>query len=190
MKIVRDIDRWWGGLLWLLMACAAIYIGLMMVGTIYYSIFRFFGLSYNLYVFAFIEYGFLYCLFLGSPWMIRNRGHVYIEILTAAVSDRARDRLSRVIALICCLCCLTWTWYTWGLFTDRFGDEMAFDELRAQLEIKSWVAMISFPAGFLLMGIEFARFVVVSQPMHLGEAGVASDRAELEETRRTLGEGR
>lgn len=189
MKILYDIDRLWGGLLWLLMACAAIYIGLMMVGTIYYSIFRFFGWSYNLYVFPFIEYGFLYCLFLGSPWMIRHRGHVYIEMLTAAIGDRARNWLSRLIALICCVSCLTWAWYTWGMFTDRLGDEMAFDELRAQLEIKSWVAMISFPLGFLLMGFEFARFVVLREPMHLGEAGVASDRTELEETKRSLREG-
>ena len=76
------------------------------------------------------------------------------------------------------------------MFTDRLGDEMAFDELRAQLEIKSWVAMISFPLGFLFMGIEFARFVVLREPMHVGEAGVASDRTELEETKRSLGEGR
>ena len=40
------------------------------------------------------------------------------------------------------------------------------------------------------MAIEFGRFVVVREPMHVGEAGVASDRAELEETRRSLGEDR
>ena len=36
------------------------------------------------------------------------------------------------------------------------------------------------------MSIEFLRFVFTAEPMHTGLAGVASDRAELEETKRTL----
>ena len=63
---------------------------------------------------------------------------------------------------------------------------MAYDELRAQ-EIRRWISTIAFPIGFLLMAIEFGRYVVVKEPMHVGEAGVASDRAELEETKRSLG---
>ena len=190
MQILKTIDRLWGGLLWALMAAAAIYIGLMMVGTVYYSVFRYVGWSYNVYVFPFIEYGFLYCLFLGSPWLIRNRGHVYIELLTAAVGDRVRDSLSRMIALICCAFCMAWAWYTWALFMETWEDVMAYDELRAQLEIKKWISRLAFPIGFLLMGIEFARFTVLSEPMHVGEAGVASDHQELEETKRALSEDR
>ena len=120
MGVFRTIDRAWGALLWLMMAVAAIYIGLMMVGIVYMTMFRTFGWSYESSVFTFIEYGFIYCLFLGSPWLIRNRGHVYIELLTAAISERARDGLSRFIALICCIFCLAWTWYTWGMFVSHW----------------------------------------------------------------------
>ena len=38
----------------------------------------------------------------------------------------------------------------------------------------------AFPFGFLLMGIEFSRFIFSREPMHTGMAGLASERAQLE----------
>ena len=174
------IDRIWGALLWLLMAVAAIYIGLMLVSIVYITAFRTLGWAYTPHAFTFIEYGFVYTLFLGSPWLIRHRGHVYIELLTAAVSDRRRAMLSRAIALACAAVCLLWTWYSARLAIADFN-ELRYDELRAQFDYERWTITISFPIGFFLMGIEFARFVFAREPMHAGKAGIASERAELEE---------
>jgi len=125
-------------------------------------------------------------MFLGSPWMVRNRAHVFIEMLTAAVSPRIRDILSRFIALAAAAVCLLWAWYTWVIFLEQFDDTMRFDELRAQLDIRLWVSTIAFPIGFAAMGIEFARFIFTAETMHVGLAGVANERVELEETKRDL----
>ncbi len=182
------IDRIWGGLLWALMGLASIYVGLIMVAIIYMTTSRFFGFTYNQFTFTFIEYGFLYILFLGSPWLVRNRGHVYIEMLTAAVPDRIRVILSRMIAIVAAVTCLIWTWYTWQIFLERWDDGMLFDELRAQLDIRLWVSTLAFPLGFFLMGVEFVRFVFTKEPMHTGLAGIGSDHAELEETKRNIEE--
>jgi C4-dicarboxylate transporter, DctQ subunit len=186
VNLFKSIDRYWERLLWLMMAVASVYVGLIMVAIIYITTFRFFGATYNLYTTTFIEYGFVYVMFLGSPWLVRNRGHVFIEMLTAAVSPRIRDYLSRLICLMATIVCFIWAWYTWQLFTERWDDIMAFDELRAQLDIRLWVTTIAFPFGFFMMGVEFLRFVFVSDTMHMGLAGVASDRVELEETKRSL----
>ena len=156
--------------------------------SIYASAFRFFGIAYSQYTIPFIEYGFLFILFLGSPWLVRNRGHVYIELLTAALNDRGRDILSRIICFLAGLVCLIWAWYTWLLFLERYDDMMAYDELRAQYDIPLWVSTLPFPIGFFLMMIEFFRFTVMSKPMHTGLAGIASDRIELEDTQRDLRE--
>ena len=174
------IDRLWGGLLWLLMAASALYIGLMLVSIVYITVFRTVGWSYTPHAFTLIEYGFVYTLFLGSPWLIRHRGHVYIELMTAAVSDRWRDMLSRAIALACFVVCMIWTWYSAKLAIVDYVD-LRYDDLRAQFDIERWIITISFPIGFFLMGIEFLRFVFTREPMHAGKAGIASERAELEE---------
>ena len=174
------IDRAWARLLWLLMAAAATYIGAILVLIIYITVCRTAGWSYESLAFVAIEYGFVYTLFLGSPWLIRHRGHVYIEMLTAALSARRREVLSRLIAALAAAICLIWAWYSGKLAYLDFTD-VIYDELRGQYDIKRWIITVSFPVGFFLMGIEFLRFVFTRAPMHGGMAGIASERAEIEQ---------
>jgi C4-dicarboxylate transporter, DctQ subunit len=180
MRLLQSIDRAWGHFLWALMACAALYVGLIMVAIIYQTVFRTAGWDYSPLGFVFIEYGFVYALFLGSPWLVRERGHIYIEILTAALGPRARSVLSRVIVIICAAICFIWAWYSASLLLEQYDDPMAYDELRAQFDIRLWLSTLPFPIGFALIGIEFLRFAFTRDPMHTGLAGVASERAELE----------
>lgn len=186
MHYLQAADRLWGRLLWLLMAVTSVYIGLIMVAIVYQTVFRSMGWEYTPLAFTFIEYGFVYMLFLGSPWLVRNRGHIYIEILTAVLGPRTRTILSRVIVLFCAIICFVWAWYSYKLFAEQWNDPMAFDELSARFDIRTWIGTVAFPIGFLLMGIEFARFLFTKDPMHAGIAGVASDRSELEEYQRNL----
>ena len=161
------------------MAAAAAYVGLMLALIIYITVCRTFGWPYNPFSFVLIEYGFIYTLFLGSPWLIRHRGHVYIEMLTAALSARWRKALSRLIALACAATCIIWTWYSGRLVYEDLV-YVTYDELRGQFDIQRWVVTITFPIGFFLMSAEFLRFVFRSEPMHVGAAGIAGDWAELE----------
>jgi len=172
--MLRTFGRLYEGLLRLMMAAAAVYVGLMMLGIVYYASFRALGWSYNLYTFPFIEYGFIYVLMLGGPWLVRTRGHIHIELLTAAVPERARNVLSRVVAGLSALTCLVLAWYTGVLTVEDFTGNR-YDELRAQLDLKRWIVMISMPAGFGLMGIEFLRYVFGRQLLHTGKAGLAGE---------------
>ena len=124
---VATLDRGYSAIVKGMMGLAAIYVGLMMVVIIYYTTFRSLGWSYNPYSFVFIEYGFLYVLMLGCPWMVRQRAHVYIELLTAAMPDGPRRLLSRLICLTCAAVCavlavytglLAWEDSSWNRFTS------------------------------------------------------------------------
>lgn len=183
--MLKMLDRLYGHLLLGLMGIAALYIGAIMFTILYITAFRTFGWPYSPFSLVFIEYGFIYILFLGSPWLIRNRGHVYIELLTAAISERSRKVLSRAIAATCALICLVWAYYSLRLVLEDM-DFDRYDELRAQLDIKRWWLTVAFPIGFLLMAGEFVRYVFVREPMHTGLAGVASERAELEQAKADL----
>jgi TRAP-type C4-dicarboxylate transport system permease small subunit len=161
-------------LLWLLMALASVYVGLMMVAIVYFTSFRAFGWSYNPHAFTFIEYGFIYVLMAGGPWLVRTKGHVYIELLTAAVPAGVRNYLSRGVALLCVIICLGLAYFT-GLLaiTDYTTNE--YDQLRAQFDLKRWVVTGAMPIGFGLMGIEFLRYVFGRETLHTGKAGVAGE---------------
>lgn len=153
-----------------LMGAAAIYLGLMMVAIVYATTFRYLDLSYSGYSFIFIEYGFIYCLMFGAPWIVRQRGHVYIEILTAAVSPEIRNVLSRVIACLAALVCAIFAYYS-GILAVSDIVEYEID-VRGSYDIPRWIVTVTLPLGFGLMAIEFARFIFGDEIMHTGQAGV------------------
>lgn len=171
MGLIRTIDRYYAWLLRVMLWLAAIYVGLMMVAIVYFTSMRSLGIPYSSYTFTFIEFGFIYVLMLGAPSLVRDRGHVYIEILTAAVSDPVRRILSRFVAFLCFLICLILAWYT-GVQTHAEMVGGVFDELRADQGIPRWIVIIAMPVGFGLMALEFLRFVFSKETFHTGEAGV------------------
>lgn len=171
MTAWEKLDRGYSLLIKLMMYAACLYLAAMMVLIVYYTSFRSMSWSYNRYSFTIIEYGFIYVLMLGCPWMVRQKAHVYIELVTAALSDRIRPIWSRAVALTCALICLILAVYT-GFLTWEDYSWNRFDELRGQLDIKRWVVIIAMPFGFGLSGIEFLRFVFGKDVIHVGEAGV------------------
>ena len=169
--LLARIDRIYSFIVWALMVMGSVYLGLMMVAIIYYTSFRSLGIPYNEYSFTAIEYGFIYVLMLGCPWMVRQKAHVYIELVTAALSERIRRPWSRTVAFLCAVICFVLAYYT-GLLAWEDYSWNRYDELRAQLDIKRWVVMAAMPLGFGLSGVEFLRFVFGKQVIHVGEAGV------------------
>ena len=166
----RMIGRSYEFLLRAMMAAAAAYIGLMMVSIIYFTTFRALGLSYTDYSFIFIEYGFIYCVMLGAPWIARQKGHIYIEVVTAAVPERARIAISRTVAAICVIVFAVLAWYSGALtLSDYLTHEL---DVRGSRDIPRWIVMIAMPIGFGLMSVEFVRFVFGKELLHSGVSGV------------------
>jgi C4-dicarboxylate transporter, DctQ subunit len=168
--MLETIDKNYTRLLRGMAAIAALYLGLMMAAIIYSVIFRSLGFEYSSYSFVFIEYGFIYTLMLGAPWLVRQRGHVYIEIVTAAVSERVRNILSRAVAALCCFVCLVLAFYAGALALEDYV--MGELDVRGSRDIPRWIVTAAMPIGFGLMSVEFLRFVFGRELMHTGQAGV------------------
>ncbi|MGB7183304.1 MAG: TRAP transporter small permease subunit, partial [Burkholderiaceae bacterium] len=90
---------------------AGIYLVVIMVGIVFQATARSLGYSGSSHIFTFTEFGLLYIAMAASPWLVRSRGHVYIELLTAAVPDVIRPALSRIVTLLCVVVCLFMVWY-------------------------------------------------------------------------------
>ena len=65
------------------------------------------------HIFSFTEWGLLWIVMAASPWLVREKGHVYIELLTAAVPRPIAPTVSRAVSLLCVVICLILVWYTW-----------------------------------------------------------------------------
>lgn len=150
---------------------AGIYLFGIMVGIIVSAVARTLLLSgtWASHLFSFAEFGLLYIVMGASPWLVRHRGHVFIEIITAAVPAFMKRPFSRFVAVLCVGICAVLTWYTWGATVKayNFGDA----EMRS-LDMPKYLLLGAMPIGFGLMAVQFMRFVFGPQTLHTGEAGV------------------
>ncbi len=92
--------------------------------------------------------------FLGAPWVLREGGHVVVDLLILNLRGRSAQVFAVVAALLGAIVCLTIAW---------FGLQAVLTSLRrgilvaAELEIPRAVNIAPIPLGMLFLGLEFLR---------------------------------
>lgn len=150
------------------LVAAAMLVWLMMAIVVSVSL-RNLGMQPWAWLFTSTEYGLLYLTMLGAPWLVRERGHVHIELLTAALPRMARRTLSRLIAAGCVAVCALLAW--------KGAELVATNIARNDMDVRAyyfprWILTLAFPVSFGLMAVEFARFVFGAEVLHSGKAGI------------------
>ncbi|MFZ9506252.1 MAG: TRAP transporter small permease [Burkholderiaceae bacterium] len=106
--------------------------------------------------FTFSEYALLLIPCLGAPWLVREKGHVYVELLLMTLKRPARKWFLRAIGLLCVAICLTMAWYGFEVtmldWVQNNKDVRSFDAPR-------WAIVMWIPISFLFMGLEFVRYL-------------------------------
>ena len=155
----------------LLAMLAGVYLVAIMFGIVINAIARTFHFAgtWASHLFTFAEFGLLYIVMAASPWLVREKGHVFIELVTAAVPRSTQRGFSRVISALCVVICMVLVWYTWGATAKayRFGDA----EMRS-LDMPKFLLLGAMPICFALMAAQFSRFVWGRDTLHSGQAGV------------------
>jgi TRAP-type C4-dicarboxylate transport system permease small subunit len=135
---------------------AAFLMAAMMVVICLDVVLRNLGYQSSAHFFTFTEYALLMVPCLGAPWLVRQKGHIYVEILLMSLSPRARARLTVAIGLACIAICAVIAWYGFGItLTDYLRSEK---DVRS-LDMPRWMVVGWIPLSFTMMGIEFARFL-------------------------------
>jgi len=129
----------------------------MMLAITFDVVLRNLGYQSSAHLFTFTEYALLLVPCLGAPWLVREKGHVHVEILFMYLRPRQRKVLITLIGVLCFAVCLVLAWYgaevTWH---DYVGNEK---DVRS-LDMPRWMIVGFIPLSFLMMAIEFLRFVV------------------------------
>jgi TRAP-type C4-dicarboxylate transport system permease small subunit len=114
------------------------------------------GYQSSAHFFTFTEYALLVIPCMGAPWLAREKGHIYVEILLMALTPRLRAAMTVLVGLICIAVCLVVAWYGFGItITDYVQNEK---DVRS-LDMPRWMIVGWIPVSFLMMAIEFARFL-------------------------------
>ena len=141
----------------------------LMVAIVVSVVIRNLGLQPSAWFFLSTEYALFYLTLLGAPWLVRQRGHVHIELLTSALPRVFLVPVSRLVALLCVAVCLVLAWKGLDLVSMNIARN-DFD-VRAFF-VPKWILTIAFPISFGLMAIEFSRFLFGPEILHSGEAGI------------------
>lgn len=166
---MRALTRTYDALLYTMALMAAVMLVWLMVSVVASVAMRNAGLQPYAWLFTSSEYAILYMTMLGAPWLVREKGHVHIELVTAALPARLRRIVSRLVALGCVAVSLILAWKGAELFLTNI--ERGDYDVRAYY-FPRWILTISFPIAFSFMAVEFARFLFGADLMHSGEAGI------------------
>jgi C4-dicarboxylate transporter DctQ subunit len=150
------ISRGYTALLYGMAWLAGFLIAAMMLVITVDVVVRNLGYQSSAHFFTFTEYSLLIVPCLGAPWLVREKGHIYVEILLMNLSPPARRRLMAAIGLACIAVCLVIAWY--GLQVTLTDFRQAERDVRS-FDAPRWLVIGWIPLAFLLMAVEFARFL-------------------------------
>ena len=130
------------------------------------------GYQSSSHFFTFTEYALLAVPCLGAPWLVREKGHVYVEILLMYLKPRPRRFFVYAIGVVCIAVCAILAWYG---FDVAIHDFLQNEKDVRSLDMPRWMVVGFIPLAFAMMAVEFLRFLV------RGENFLGSLTAQVEE---------
>src|SRR5262249_874044 len=128
---VKTLARAYDAVIFGMAALAAFLMAAMMVVICVDVLLRNLGYHSSAPFFAFPEYALRMVACMGAPWLVREKGHIYVEILLMTLSERARARMTVAIGLACIALCLVLAWHgfdiTWQNFVQNEKDVRSLD---------------------------------------------------------------
>ena len=155
--IMQAVWRAYSVLITGLAVIAGTMMAVVTVGIVVDVLVRNFGFRPFPHTLALTEYSLLYMTMLGTPWLVREKGHVHIELLVARLDGTARRIVHGFVCVVCIAVCAMLAWYSL--------DAVLVSIARHETDIRSfdsprWIFIACMPLGFGLMVIEFARFLL------------------------------
>lgn len=100
------------------------------------------------------QYAMVFILFLGAAWLLREEGHVVMDVLVNRLGQRSRNLTNIVTSILGAIVCLIITWYGIRVNIDYIKIDY---EYSATLEIPAFLLQAVVPLGAFLLFIQFLR---------------------------------
>ena len=135
------------------LACVAAGIVVYTVVTIDYEVvMRYFFRRPTTWVIDFTEYALLYIVFLASAWVLREEGHVNINILLIVLSPKVQRLLNTITSVVAAVACCLLFWFSLSVTWDAF---VRGEVLWKSTIVPKWPIYIIMPIGSLLLTVQF-----------------------------------
>jgi TRAP-type C4-dicarboxylate transport system permease small subunit len=139
-----------------MLAFAGVILIFTTVSVCYGIAMRFFFRSPSIWVAQTSEYALLWMVFLGTTWLLREKGHVSADILYGGLSQRMKTRLDLVMYALAGAACFVLVvfsaMYVWECITRGVTDVRA-------VTIPKWTVFWIIPVGMAFLTVQLFRMV-------------------------------
>lgn len=154
---MRLLARLYDGLLRGMAVAAGVLMVATMVSIMTDVVLRNLGTQSSAHLFTFTEYALLLVPLLGAPWLVREKGHIYVEVLLSGLPRAPRQALIRAVLIACIVVCAVLAWYGGAITVQNFV--LADKDVRS-FDMPRWMLMAFMPLGFGMMALEFLRLAL------------------------------
>ncbi|MDX2478584.1 MAG: TRAP transporter small permease [Gammaproteobacteria bacterium] len=100
----------------------------------------------------FVSYALIASTFIGSPYVLLNRGHVFVELIPMMLGDKGRFYLALFAYSASALFCITMAYLSIEFWYESWTENWSSDTI---WEPKLWKAYISMPIGFTVISMQY-----------------------------------
>lgn len=140
----------------------------LMTAVVLSVLIRNFGAQPPAWLFSSTEYSMFYLTLLGAPWLVREKGHIFIEIAINNLPSKMLNIVSKIVMLMCAMISLVLAWKGLELTISNIKDNDY--DVRTYF-IPMWFFTIAYPISFTLIAIEFSRFIFSKDTYHNSQIG-------------------
>lgn len=142
---------------------AGVVVFLIFVMIVVDVLMRISGLQPWTYISSTVEYGLLWFTMLAAPWLVRIKGHVFIDAITVMLPSAVQKVLAKIVYLICIAVSVTIAIFSFELLVaaissgeiDPRGEDMPL-----------WTLLMPIPLGFSFVAVEFLRYLIGIDDMY------------------------
>jgi TRAP-type C4-dicarboxylate transport system permease small subunit len=124
---------------------------------------RIVGLKPPLFTIAVVEYILLWFAMLAAPWLVRIKGHVFIDAVTQFLPKLIKTIIAKIVYSICIVSSSIYCIHAFGLLHDAWAKDMI--DVRS-VDMPQWILFGPMPLCFFFVATEFARYLVGIDDMY------------------------
>jgi len=160
---VSEIIKGYNYLLNGLAVCSGIAIFIAFLMIVLDVTIRILGFAPPTVTIAVVEYILLYFTLLAAPWLVRQKGHVFIDAGTQFLPPLMKKVVAKFVYAVCITSTLIFCWYSLGLLIETYTQDVL--DVRG-IDMPQWLLFAPMPICFFMVAVEFGRFLIGIDDMY------------------------
>ena len=121
------------------------------------------GLEPFIFIMTMFEYILLWFTMLAAPYLLRIKGHVFIDAVTQFLPPTIKKVVAKLVYLLCIIGCCIYGYHLMGLFIEAIQSGEL--DMRTY-EVPIWLLFVPMPLCFFMCVVEFLRYLIGIDDMY------------------------